>query len=75
MMGVDLVYVEIGLVPVVLVIWFIASMIRFLCSGRCEKQVQKKRLILMVVSGGLMTLCFVAIIVLYYFFLMAISHM
>ncbi len=64
-----------GFVPILLTIWFIVSVIRFLCSGKQEKQVQKRRLIMMIVSASLMTFCFVILIFLYYCFLMAMQQM
>lgn len=72
----DLIYYAcIGLVPGALTIWFITSIILFLCSGKKERAVQKRRMIWMIVSGVLMTLCHVGMIFLYYFFSMIMWSM
>lgn len=55
-----------GFVPAILTIWFITSIMLFLCSGKKERTVQKRRMIWMIVSGVLMTLCYVGMIFLYY---------
>ncbi len=64
-----------GFVPILLTIWFIASLVRFLHSGKLERQIQKKRMILMIVSGSLMTLCYVGMIFLYYAFAQIMQSM
>lgn len=64
-----------GFVPIMLTIWFVVSLVRFLCSGKLEKQIQKKRMILMIVSGSLMTLCYVGMIFLYYAFAQVMQSM
>lgn len=64
-----------GFVPMMLTIWFVVSLVRFLCSGKLEKQIQKKRMILMIVSGSLMTLCYVGMIFLYYAFAQVMQSM
>ena len=64
-----------GFVPAMLTIWFITSIILFLCSGKKERVVQKKRMVWMIVSGVLMTLCYVGMIFLYYFFSLVVQSM
>lgn len=64
-----------GFAPLLFTVWFIISLVQFLCSGKKEKQLQKRRLTLLIVSGILMTLCYVGLIFLYYAFAQIMQSM